>query len=583
MRWSESAYVRMARRPMALAAPPSFHRVMGAERSPLAKEWMRRREVSEEDVARMSFALFAATLALSAVAAAVYACFAGPRSAWQAVIPAALAPLIATALVMRAPESFARDEERSILRESPAAIGCLSMSMQLRPSLESAVSFTAQREEGVIASRLKEAAWSSLTRASVSVSDSVMRMTSALSEINDPFRQSMHLVMSAARERTKEGMDRLLDKASAISLAGVRDAVDKYAASLSVPTMTLFSLGTLLPIMMFSVLPLMTLGSALDGSGSPGIPASSLAFLLLVLFPACTLAYSHHVLRSNPVGASPPLDVDLRGMAAPVAAWACVIVAAALLGRGDPYVLSGSVVLPPCAYLAWRTRGSRGEGKRKDALAKEYTACLFQIGNVMASGETLERAMELTASARPTGGFASAARSILHRCSMGAGGLEAAMRADGSLRQASPSVENAYVTVARCAERDPVFAGQVAIHLAQMLSDLRACRSKIDERLRGVVDMMRSTGLLFAPVVLGVTGALFGMIGGGSTASSDIILMTGLYVAELSFATCYFTAFLLEDGGWKEVALQFGTRTPIAFAVFAATSLMCGTGLSSLL
>jgi hypothetical protein len=148
-------------------------------------------------------------------------------------------------------------------------------------------------------------------------------------------------------------------------------------------------------------------------------------------------------------------------------------------------------------------------------------------------------------------------------------------------------VENAYVTVVQCASRDPRYAGQIALNLAHMLSDLGSCQGKIEEKLQGVVDMMRSTSMVFAPIVLGVTGALFALIGSRNPATDglagDISLITGIYIGELSVLVSFFTVLVMGDRSWRGVAYAYATRTPVAFLVFAAVSLICRTGLSSLI
>jgi len=120
-----------------------------------------------------------------------------------------------------------------------------------------------------------------------------------------------------------------------------------------------------------------------------------------------------------------------------------------------------------------------------------------------------------------------------------------------------------------------------------MLSEVGSCQVKIEEKLRGVVEMMRSTSVLFAPIVLGVTGALFTLIGSqasaaGSTAD-DIALMTGIYIGELSLLVSFFTVLVMGDRSWRGVLHSYATRTPVAFLVFVSVSLICRTGLSSLI
>jgi len=543
---------------------------------------MRRHEVEETALRSAGLALLVLAYAAALPAALGCALLLGPDGP-LALLPALIAPLVAASLLVNAPEAFARAEERRILRESPAVIGMMTMSMQLQPSLERAALAASKDRDGVLAERLREALWASLTRARSSVEGAVMDMTSALSALNDPLRQSFHLVAAATRERSREGMDRLLDKANAIALAGVRDAVDRYVSALSTPTMVLFSLGTLLPIMLFTLLPLLSMGASLGTAAEPVGPGAELGPLLLVVFPMASFLYARSVLQRNPLAAPDEASLAWRPDLAPfLAGWAAAVAAAFLLdlGSAQSYLQAAAVVVPPCAYLARSLRGDHAAASRRSKESKEAVNALFQVGNMMSAGAGMEEALRATARARPGTVFAETMRRSLHRAALSGEGMGAVLTEDGSLRRAAPLVETAYVTVAECSTRDPRYAGQVALNLAQLLADLDACQAKIGEKLKGVVDMMRSTALLFGPVVLGVTSSLLALTGGRT---DDIVLLTGVYLAELSLVVSYFTVLLQGEGGWKEVGYQFAVRTPVALAVFSAVSIICRTGFLSLL
>lgn len=476
-----------------------------------------------------------------------------------------------------------------MLGESPAIIGSMTMSMQVRPSLEQAVAFASENDEGVLPRRLREALWATVTRTKGSLIEAINDLSSSLSSSNDSLKQSLHLVVSATCERTKVGLDRLLDKANEVALGGVRNAVDSYIASLSLPSMVLFSLGTLLPIMLFSVLPLLSIGSSLGADGSsPSIPFPYLAFLLLVVIPLASLAYAWSVLHRNPLGMVSGRDHELSHLFPPGSfiGWAAVVATVGVLDLG-PYTLSGAVVLTPCLILLWTLRSYVPIRREREALENEGTAALFQIGNRMVSGATFEGALKDVALNMERGGFVELVKVLLYRSRLTGRNMDELIIEEGSLRSTSPTLENAYLTVARCAGRDPASAGQVALHLAQMLSDLRSCRSRIEDRLRGLIDMMRSTGTLFAPMVLGVTGGLFSLIDQSTDTSlgstGDMELVTGLYIGELSFLVSFFTVLIMGERGWKGVAHCYATRTPMAFMVFVVVSIVCRTGLSGLM
>ncbi len=571
-----------------VTVPSSFSTVMRTKRSAAGARWMLRNEVEEGTLAKGGWNLFIISAALALATFVVIILALGAGTAAYGLVPCLLVPITISSLYLNAPESYAQAEERRMLRESPSIIGCMTMSMQVHPSLEQAVTFAAERGEGVLAQRLKEALWANVTRAKSSLNEALDDLTATLSHANDSLRQSLHLVISATCERTKEGMDRLLDKANAVALAGVRDAVDTYISSLTMPTMVLFSLGTLLPIMMFSLLPLLSLGTSMGAEATTtAIPFHYLAFILLVVIPASALIYAWNILSRNPLGMMLGKE-DVRSLFPPqlLLAWGAAIVAATLLDLG-PLTIAGAIVLTPCPFLYWRLRSYAHGSKGKGLMEKEATAALFQTGNRMVSGSTAERALEGVALNMKEGVFVDMVTSLLYRHRLTGRRLEDLLVEDGALRAASPVAENAYATVLQCARRDPMYAGQIALHLAQMLSDLRGCQLRMEERLRGVVDMMRSTGTFFAPMVLGVTGALFSLIresaGSLGGVTSDLELVTGIYIGELSLLVSFFTVLIMGERSWKGVVYCYATRTPVAFLTYVVVSVICRTGLIGLM
>ncbi len=150
----------------------------------------------------------------------------------------------------------------------------------------------------------------------------------------------------------------------------------------------------------------------------------------------------------------------------------------------------------------------------------------------------------------------------------------------------SPLINKSLIAVAECSSKDPSVAGKVAMNLAQNINDLREGRAKIREELRGIVDMMRSTAVFFAPLVLGVTASLMIVLDGYSVHTPNyidsLILITGLYVFELNLIVTYFTVFLTSEKGWGEVCYQVGVRSPVAVLVFLSTSVLFSQGFSLL-
>ena len=438
-------------------APPALSPMLSSKRTTQGERWMHRNGIEEHELRSAGYSVLLIGFAVSLTAALLVLLLFGPQAGAMSIFPALLAPLVMASMFVNTPESLSHGEERRILAESPAVIGGLTMSMQLQPSLERAVLFASRRTDGVLPGRLREALWSSLTRVQGSVERAVTDMSSAFSAVNDPLRQSLHLIMAATRERTREGMDRLLDKANAIALNGVKGAVDRYVASLSTPTMVLFSLGTLLPIMLFTLLPMMSLSSFGTDAEAPN-SVGGMAALLLIIFPSASLLYARSILRRNPLA---PVSEDIvvwsKDVSLFVAMWVAVAALSFIadLGKHQAYLQAAAIVLPPCIYLAWVLRSGHSARFHRSRDEKEMVSSLFQVGNTMSAGASMEDALRKTAISRPGGAFENMVKRVLHRSAMNGGGMKEAMSADNVLKEISPLVQAAFTTAAECSERDP--------------------------------------------------------------------------------------------------------------------------------
>ncbi len=210
-------------------------------------------------------------------------------------------PFIACSATLSFAKQRAQEEERAILRDSPSIIGVLSMSINVRPSLEGAVSAAAVGE-GPLNRRLRQSWWEAMSGRAVGLEGAIMDLSTSLGELNDGLRQALVLTIASTKQGTRGGIDRLLDRANWLVLEGVREKGERYVASLSVPTMVLFAFGVLLPVMLFSLMPLMSVGSTgTDGFASPPVSLPVVALLMLVVFPACTFVYAQSVLRRHPM------------------------------------------------------------------------------------------------------------------------------------------------------------------------------------------------------------------------------------------------------------------------------------------
>jgi hypothetical protein len=571
-------------------APDWFVNAFKSKRTAAQLEWMKRHDVTEQSLRSKAYSVFVTVAVGGAVTLVLSSAVLGLQALAYLLLPTLLSLVILPSLIIGSPAPAAKREELDVLRESPTVIGAMSMSMQLQPSLDRAVAFASQCGDGPLNLRLRTILWQVLTRVSSDLPASMMEFASALDEENESLRQSIHLFISATHESAREGMDRLLDKANALVIEGVKDRVERYVASLALPTMVFFAFGILLPVMMFSLVPLLTLGSvsSVGAKAGPIVSDLELALLLLVVFPAASFLYSRSTLSRNPLQSvgRPSIALSRKAGAAIAAYVASMAILSLVLGGTFPELVLIVGVCAPSAYFYRRYRADHAVSLRVPAEEKDFVNALYQIGNRMTTGASFDLAFEEVARSRSSSPFGEFGRRAIYRSLTARRDLPSIIAEDATLQRMSPLVRNALLTVAECAASDPQAAGKVALNLAQYLSDLRSCQAKIREKLQSVVDMMSSTSAIFAPIVLGITGSLFSLVGKVSPGSGSVQNMTligGVYVVELTFIVSFFTVFLLGGKSWTEVAYRSFTKAPVALVVFISVSLLARGSLTQLL
>lgn len=550
--------------------------------------WLEKKGLTSKRVCDFQWFVFLLCLGSSAVFLVILSIATTPIGLPHAALLMFLASFTMPSIICAILRMQSSHEERRFMEEAPRVVGCMAMSMHLQPSMEKALSFACEKNDGALAEQLRRMSWESLVKFRRSASDSLLEFVSILSNESDALRQSMHLLIASAQEVSKEGREKLLDKSNTVILNGIRQASDRYVSSLSFPTMLLFSLGTLLPVMLFTLLPLMSMAPTSIDGGMEGDASASMwgaSVLLVVIFPLASFILSYLTINKNPMPTSSHdhCSVDKRSITVVFALALCGMMVSSIFPAVDwAFGQLFLIILPPCMLLAYRTRKERTKEGKRTLLENDFISSLYQIGIRLTSGSTLERSMQEMARSRPGSAFSDFSSSLIHRSRITNRSVRQLMSKDRTFKEASPLIGSSYAAIAECTVINPTFAGQLAVNLAQQLSNIRAYEVQITERLKGVVDMMESTSMVFAPIVLAVTGSLFGIISSISSINEFIWIM-GAYLIELNFIISYYTAGLHGQRSWNVILYRFSSRTPIALVIFAAAFIMCQSGLSSFL
>jgi Flp pilus assembly protein TadB len=524
-----------------------------------------------------------------------------------------LTPIIVFALAASYPEILANRVKTKSLGRTPESVNYIVMSMRLSPSLSKAVAFASESSDEPIASGLKKVLWDIYMRKYDSIEESFLAFAYDWGEINEDFKRSLYTIRSSTLERTDEGRERTLDKASEIILEGTKRRIETFSTSLHGPTTVLFALGILLPMIIGAMLPLMALQIPQGGNfqtttitteTSEDIGnAMGIVLLMDVFFPVIAFIYAYHILGKRPGTATPP---DVRSEITNKKGKRIIFISIFLFlviglfgipnirghlgGLGSalgpvPLIIGFGIAL---GYYFRAT--SKHQKIRRDEIKKmeeEFPDALFKLGSRIAEGEPLETALRKVGESTKGSKISELFEKISYTIQVTrATPYEAMFGKDFGIINDLPSrtIKASMKTVVESVGKDAATAGGIIINVSNYLRDIKKVEHDIKTSLSQTVEMMKSTGILFAPLVMGITASLYVLLskefaaipGSTQLVSNDIFfLVIGIYLVLMVMITTYFSVGIEHGEDRVELKHSIGTSLPIAVFVYAV-SLIAG-------
>lgn len=531
--------------------------------------------------ARGAAAMSACVLACVAVCALILV---GAGCAVAVAILALVVPLLAAGAVKRYPSALAARRAARVLKDSTGAVNLMIMSLRHEASIPRAIRFASARKDD-FSDELRRCTWGVVMGRHHTFEDSLQRLGDRWAAHSGELKAALNSMVTASCEATEEGRRRALDRANRSMVAGARRRIEEYAHSLSTPSMVMFGLGILLPIMVGSFLPMMSwdiwspsYGDA-PGEGSTTSAVIQTAFVMNLVFPLVAFMVASDAASKHPLERVEPGHDRLArlGLALPVAAAsasAAMLTCTLLFLDGIWMAASAllSVAVPLGGVLI--AAGRDGANQPRRAASTGLEDGLFRVGARMLEGENFETA--LRRAAEDCGDDASAMRRMaVGSCVLGldTGGSRAEARS-----LAGTNAGEAFAVVREAAKKDERAAGLLAMDISAYLRDLRELEASLKNRLRPTVSMMRMTAHVLGPVVLGVTYSIYltlsGMMEGRGMDPGWLFLILGAFLAETNLAVTYFVWGIQGRPGHRALTHSAGACLLVSELVYTATAVL---------
>ncbi len=511
----------------------------------------------------------------------------------------AAAALAAFALLVTYPERLAKSLETEAFGAAPQAINYMAMSMELSQSLDRAVEFAAANAEGPMADELRSIVWNVKARKFATTEEALVSYAGELRESNEELASAMYGILSAAKDREPEKSRSGLRRACDTVLTGTRQRVEGFAASLGTPATVLFSLGILLPMIIGSMLPMISMGGLGMGLQEPQaaegswVPMLVLSILLMNLaFPVAALAYAGSILARRPGVHAVRETEERHGLQGMLQAIIVIGIAGALawfIGArirfwGLEWSVAALVILSGLGIGLWlvlRPGHSRADSGKAERLEEQMPDMLFQIGSRLGEGTALEKAIEdvsATMSGTEAGIFLA---EVLSKMRRGGGSLgDVLFSVNGmAARHPSSKLRAAMRLMTEATAKDSETAGGMLIAMSNHMRELASSDRDMRIKLRSTVDSMKNTAVLFGPVIMGVTVGLYGLLsetfsdmnGSAAMPTPCFVMIIGIYLLTTVATIMYFCSGIERGRGhWKG---DVAAALPVSALIFCAVSL----------
>jgi len=464
--------------------------------------------------------------------------------------------LIVMTIVQKYPLNAADTEKRRALAYVPEIINYLVMEMRLKPNLERSVDFAAQHGQGKVAEDLKKILWLNQIGVYENIEEGLDSMAYKWEPYSEELKHAITMIRASVLVPNDTERNLLLDKIVDDVLESTKEKMEIYTRSMKQPSMNLFYIAVLLPLMIIIILPV---AAAFMGGGGFLASASFLSFLYLFLLPLITLLYAKTVLVKRPVGYTPPKIPDnhpdlpkkgtftINGMNIPTVLTA-IIVFIVIFGLGSyventlnivseserltaeatgktiepqryfQYFTPLLLAIPTAIYLFGKSVDKTRIQKKIVEMEGDFKDALYLLASRLGEKKPLEDGIKYLTNFMPESPVTTQIFEKILRNIMVLGlTLKTAIFDPnyGALKNIpSRLMESSFKILTDSIQLGPEVASLSLISVSNQIRNIQKINDMMKKQLGDITTMMNSMAKFVAPVVLGIVASLQSLISG---------------------------------------------------------------------
>lgn len=512
--------------------------------------------------------------------------------------------------VQKYPLNEANDEKMMALTYVPEILNYLIMQMRLQPNLERAVEFAAEHGEGRIADEFKELLWKNRVGIYDSIEEGLDDMAYRWEPYSEEFKHAITMIRASVLVPSDVERGVLYDKALDDVLTSTKDKMELYAHSMKQPSMYLFYIAVLLPLMIIIMLPV-----AAAFAGLPIASTPILAALYIFILPTITYVYARMVLAKRPGGYVPPVIPDdhpglpkkgtvaIRGMKLPILATTVAIFIAVLavgfladsgvkmseaefqrLQEASPdreikqpyviqYFIPLAVALPLGFYLFAKSVNKRQVQEKIFKMEVDFKDAMYLLASRLGEKKPMEDSIKYVKKFMPESKVATELLADVERNIMVMGlTLKSAIfdPVYGAMKHVpSRLMSSSFKIMTDSIELGPEVASTSLIAVSDQIRNIQKINDLMRKLLDDVTGMMSSMATFISPIVLGIVASLQQVIIAVITPLTQTATETATAAAETGEEALAEAGGALGSGMIDKAAIE-GMAGPMEFQLIVA-------------
>lgn len=493
------------------------------------------------------------------------------------------------------PKWVFKEERLKALGFAPEIVTVFGTSLMLNPSLERGFKLVSDSCVGRVSDDFRSAYKNSILLGEPLV-DALNRIAITWGEFSDGFRRGLHMISTGLK-----GDLSVIDKGMNIFFNGVTNDLRRYLGKIKTHTLVLFSFGTIMPLIIISMLPVIAI---LDGSSNPLLIAGFLVVNLLLLNQYASYILAKRPLTFSQVSTKPLRKgfIRFKSFEVPGIPYALivffVISSPSLIhfftgGLGGLFPLPDNLSTVPlviglCVSLSLYYQGKSGSlmAKRSRAVKceKELLDITYSIGSVIQDKRSFEDALRVVISGNKGKLLAGYLRNAYNNIKELSVSNEKAVISE-LVKTNSKRVLSVFNLIFMGLKQGITNGAENIFRIYEHFNRMYTCEEESRALLEQVLSMMSVTVLVFAPLISAFIVIMQNLIEvnvsdmssygvsfiNTSTSIELMILMLGFYVSGLVFILTRYQVLLRSGPDDVLVSHELSRNFLVSTSVFLAT------------